>query len=190
MSKAELLLTNNQIIFTIEDLSLLWEIEDRSKLVEVIKYYIKTKRLFSIKRGVYSKKKEFSNLELAQKLIPFSYITFHTALSIHGINYQYYTDTYSSSTVSKTLNVKERKYIYKKLSKDIFFNKKGLIQEDNYLICSPERAICESLYFYPRIGFDNLNTITKDKLIDIGELFNNQRLKKRIIKLIKTHSIK
>ena len=187
MTKIESLLVSGKNLFSLQDLAVIWEVGESKKLKEQVKYYLRKGRLHQIKRGIYSLKKEYSDLDLAQKLIPLSYITFHTALSIQGINFQYYTEIHSSSLKSRRIKIGDKTFVYHKIPEQAFYNNLGLIKEPTYTIASPERAIVESLLFATRLGFDHLDNIDKDKLIEITKLYENKRLEARVKKLIKKY---
>ena len=72
----------------------------------IIKYYLRKGKLNRIYRGIYSLNKKYSQLELAQKLQPLSYVSLHTALSIHGINFQYYSSMEQFLTIILLLAIK------------------------------------------------------------------------------------
>ena len=45
MTKLEILHKSSQKIFTVNDLAVMWQVSERKKLWEVIKYYVRQKRL-------------------------------------------------------------------------------------------------------------------------------------------------
>lgn len=85
-----------------DDLAILWQISDRSRLWESIKYYMRTKRLYSIQRGVYALSEDYSPFEAAVKLFPPAYISFTTALAHHGVFFQYSSEVHDISLKSST----------------------------------------------------------------------------------------
>jgi predicted transcriptional regulator of viral defense system len=184
MTKYNLLLKSNKNVFTVDDLVLLWSSEDRRKALESVKGYIRAGKLFSVHKGVYSLDEEYSRFELAQKLYTPSYISYLTALAFHGIVFQYYEDIHLFAENSKNIEVGNEKYIFHKAKDRVLYNDKGIIQIDNYNIASPERAVCDSLYLNPNIGFDNLEQIDENKLTQISMIYENKLLIKRVSKLI------
>lgn len=187
MTKIESLLVSKKNLFSLQDLAVIWKVQESKKLKEQIKYYLRKGRLHQIKRGIYSLKKEYSDLDLAQKLIPLSYITFHTALSIQGINFQYYTEIHSSSLKSRRIKVDNKIFVYHKIPQQAFYNDLELLKKATYTIASPERAIVESLLFVSKMGFDHIDNIDKDKLIKIAKIYENKRLEARVKELIKQY---
>jgi len=185
MDKIEKLLVLHKNVFTTQDLSVIWGISEKTKLWEVIKYYLRKKKLYKIYRGIYSLDKKYLEFELAQKLKPFSYISLHTALSIHGINFQYYSSIHSVSMISKKYMVAGIEYSYHQIKDFIFYNKLGLIDKKTYILACKERAICDSLYIWPRMNMDHLEAVDEEKLYQIALIYKNKRLLNDIQRLIK-----
>lgn len=176
MDKIETLLLSNKNVFTIQDLSVIWGITEKTHVWELAKYYVRKHKLNRIYRGIYSIDKKYSQLELAQKLQPLSYISLHTALSIHGINFQYYATNYSISLISKKYLISSVEYSYHQVKDYIFFNKKGLIDKGTYMLANAERAICDTLYIWPSMHIDRIDSINKDLLLETAHLYKNKRL--------------
>lgn len=181
--KIEKLLSIKQKVFSIEDLATFWQEQDYDKIQELSRYYTNENRLFRVKSGLYSTSTHPDILEIAQKLQRPSYITFHTALSIHGINFQYYSDIHCFAGRKKAIQVLNQKIIYHQVKPEILFNPIGIISENNYNLASPERALCDSLYISPAISFDNLHNIDTKKLFAIAQIYSNKRLIKDLQKL-------
>jgi predicted transcriptional regulator of viral defense system len=185
MDKIEKLLLSGRKIFNTQDLSIIWNVSEKRKLLEVIKYYVRVGKLHRAYRGVYAINEDFSEFELAQKLVPLSYISLHSALSIHGINFQYYSTVYSVALISKHYTIGEQGFSYHQIKDFIFYNQTGLIRKETYTVADPERAVCDSLYFWPALYFDHLDNINKDKLVETAKIYRNKRLIKDVNTLIK-----
>ena len=185
MTRLEILQKTESNIFTTDDLAVLWEVSDRRDVIESVKDYIRRERMHSIKKGIYSLNKEYDINELAQKLISPSYISYFTALAAHGIIFQKYSEIHSFALYSKNFTVRDQKYIYHKMSERILYTQEGILNEKNYTIASPERAICDSLYLNKNIAFDNLRNIDIKKSGEISNIYQNKRLEVDIKKLIK-----
>jgi len=185
MDKIEKLLVSNKNLFTTQDLSVIWGISEKTKIWEIAKYYLRKNKLNRIYRGIYSINKQYSSLELAQKLQPLSYISLHTALSIHGINFQYYSSNYSIALISKKYSVLKVEYSYHQVKDFIFFNKLGLVDKGSYILADKERAICDTLYIWPSMNVDHIDNIDGNKLLETAQIYKNQRLINDIKLLIK-----
>jgi hypothetical protein len=121
--------------------------------------------------------------EIAQKLIPLSYISLSTALSLHGINFQYDPAIYSVSLMSRRYKLNDQVYVYHKIKELVFFDQAGLENKKTYTIASPERAVCDTLYFSASWSFDNLDKINKDKLLELSAIYRNRELEQRVKKI-------
>lgn len=185
MTRLEILQKTELNVFTTSDLMVLWNISDRRDAIESVKDYVRRERMFSIKKGVYSLVKEYDEKELAQKLISPSYISYYTALAMHGIIFQKYIEIHSFALYSKTILLYDKKFIYHKMNAKILHIQEGLLIEDCYTVASPERAICDSLYLNKNIAFDNLRNIDIEKLKKISVIYGNKRLETDIQNLVK-----
>ena len=185
MTRLEKLQKTNFNVFTTDDLVILWEVENRREAIESVKDYIRRGRMFSIKKGIYSLTKEYDTKELSQKLITPSYISYYTALGIHGIIFQKYSEIHSMASYSKTFDINNQKFIYHKTTPEVLHSQKGILIEANYTIANPERAICDSLYLNSNSAFDNLRNVDIEKLQQVAKIYKNKRLEKDIKGLIK-----
>ena len=185
MTKIEHLILSGKNIFSLQDLAVQWNIVEHRKLVELVKYYLRQKRILPIKKGLYSINKSYSDLELAQKIVPISYVSYHTALSFYGVNFQFYSEIHSCSLKSKTIQIGEKKLVYHKIPDQVFYSGVGLVQENNFTIANLERTICDSLLINKNIGFDHLDNINAEKLIEISKIYKNKRLENSLNKLTK-----
>lgn len=181
----EKLALSGKKVFTTEDLAVIWQIPERRRLIELIKYYLKKKRLIHIHKGVYAYGEDFTPLDIVQKLVPLSYISLYTTSQMHGLTFQYYKTIYAISLKSKKYKIGEDNYVYHRVKEPIFYNQSGLINNGRYIIADKERTITDCLYVFPRFAFDNLRGVNKEKLLSLVKLYSNKRLVKEVRKLIK-----
>lgn len=184
-TKPELLLSIPQNVFTVDDLAVLWRISDRSRLWELIKYYVRTGRLHKIQRGVYAKTDDYSPFEAAIKLFPPAYISFTTALAYHGVFFQYSSEVHCMATASKRLETANGQvFVYHQLKNNILLNQQGIQKTDGSWIASLERAICDTSYLVPSFPFEHLDNVDEGKLEEILSIYDNKALQKRIKRMI------
>lgn len=179
----EKLITSNKKVFTIDDLAVIWEISDRKRLTGRIKYYLKQKRLIHIYKGIYAYG-EYSALDIAQKLVPMSYLSLYTSSQMHGLTFQYHSAIFCISLKSKKYNIGGQAFEYHKVKESIFFNSMGLIENNGHTLANQERTICDLLYVFPHFAFDNLRGIDTNKLREISSIYGNKRLEKEVASLI------
>jgi predicted transcriptional regulator of viral defense system len=185
MNKILQLNKTNKEIFSTQDLAVIWEEQDKRKLYETIKYYLRTNQLQQITRGIYSieklDEKDTSLIfKISQKISPNSYISLYTALKYHGLIFQYYENIYSIGERNMEREVFNKKFIYKTMKDDIFRNEKGIISKNGYRIASKERALCDTLYLIPNVGIDNTESLDKKKVEEISRIYENKSLDKRL----------
>ena len=184
-TKAEMLLSAPQTVFTVDDLAVLWQMPDRSKLWESIKYYVHTGRLYSIQRGVYAISKEYSLFEAGVKLFSPAYVSFTTALAHHGMLFQYSSEIQLMAQASKQIELSTGQvFVYHQLKNEILFNQQGIEKTDNYWIADLERAICDTSYLVPNFAFEHLRNVDLQKLQLTAKIYNNKALEKRIEQVI------
>ena len=112
MTRLELLKNTNRNVFTTDDLMVLWNTNDRRKIIESVKDYVRRGRLFSPRRGIYTIKKEHDGFEMAQKLVSPSYIGYYSALAYYGIIFQHYNEIHCLGPYSKKITLEGQIYIY------------------------------------------------------------------------------
>jgi len=184
ITNIEKLAVSGKKVFTIEDLAILWQIPERRKLIERIKYYLREKRLMHIVKGVYAYGQEYTPLDIAQKLVPLSYISLYTTSQMHGLTFQSYNAIYTISLRSKTYAIGAQQYIYHKVKEVIFYSPLGLVSNGRYTMADKERTICDCLYVFPGFAFDNLSGIDADKVREIAKIYHNKRLEKEVARLL------
>ena len=182
------LLKSKKTVFSTEDLVLIWQISEPNYLKTKIYRLVKSNQLLRIKNGLYAIDKNYSQNELANKLIVPSYISLQTVLQMNGINFQYNSATYSVSRLSKEVLINNKSFIYKKIKDLVLLNSNGIIRKENYSIASPERAILDTLYIYGNYYFDNLSGIDWKECNKLVEIYNNKNLIKRLNKLRKLYA--
>ncbi len=190
MTKIEKLLIHSNNVYTTQDLAVIWEISDKTKLWNIIRHYLRVNKLTRIHKGIYAltpttSVKPYTSFELGQKLITPSYISFYTALAKHGIISQYYENIHLAALISKSLQIDNQTFVYHKIKNSVFYDPTGIKDQTTYQIADPERAICDSLYLFPNLAFDNLDSIDTQKLSQIATIYHNKRLIQSVKKLIK-----
>ena len=186
ITNIEKLALSGKKVFTTEDLAVFWQIPQRRRLIELIKYYVKERRLIRLFKGIYAYGEDYTPFDIAQKLVPLSYISLYTTSQMHGLTFQYYKTIYSISLKSKQYQLENQGYIYHLVKETIFYNQIGLTNNGRYTIADKERTITDCLYVFPNFAFDNLEGISKEKLLVLSKIYDNNMLEKRVKELIET----
>lgn len=167
-------------VFTFKEISLLLGETNLNLLKRRVNHYVKTERLFSPRKGIYAKDKNYNRLELATKIFTPSYISLETILLQEGVIFQYYKSIFVISYLSREIVCDKQKYVFKKLKNIVLNNTKGIKKKENCLIASKERAFLDTIYLYGDYFFDNLRTINWDLCFRLASVYDNKSLIKRL----------
>lgn len=174
------ILNSKNTVFTPDELALLWSESNRKNLYERLRYYKNSGKLIQIKKGFYAKDLSYNRFEFATKQYKPSYLSLNSVLTAEAIIFQYYETLYFCSYLSREIKVGDTNYRYKKISKDILLNPKGLIEGDFYFKASRERAFLDAIYLYKDYYFDNLNPIDWDICFDLVKIYMSKSTEKRL----------
>ena len=179
---------SNNTILTFKDISILWKSTSRDLIKRRVNYYVRTGKLYAIRRGVYAKDKNYNEYELASRIYTPSYISLETVLQLEGIVFQHYSSIYVASYLSREIKCDKKKIVYRKIKNEILMNPKGLLKKENYYIASRERAILDTLYLYKNYHFANLRKINSDKCFELLTIYGNKKLKQRLERYYKENA--
>ena len=172
--------SSKNTVFSIKDIALLWE-EPDAKLVKTrIHRYIKVGKLYSIRRGFYSKNKNYNKNELATKIYTPSYISFETVLGRAGVTFQSYGQIFVASYLTREITPDGQTYSYRKVKESVLTNNAGIEHKDNYSIAIPERAFLDVVYLNKNYHFDNLSVLDWNKVMEILPIYSNKRMEKEV----------
>ena len=178
------LMRSKKTVFTFKDLILLWGESDVNFVKKKIHRYVKSGKMNSIRKGIYSKDKNYDKYELATKIYTPSYISLETVLGAAGITFQFYGQIFVVSYTTKEIECDGQKYSYKKIKDTILTNQAGIESRENYNIASPERAFLDVIYLHKDYHFDNLSILNWEKVEEILPIFGGN---KRMAKLVKSY---
>jgi len=178
------ILRSPKTVFTFKDIVLLWG--DSGNRVRVrLNYYIKKGDLIHIRRGFYAKDRDYDKLELATRIFTPSYISFETILGEAGIIFQYYNSIFSASYLTRNITINDQRYSYRKIKDTTLTDKAGIDNRDQYSVASPERAFLDTVYINRDYHFDNLSSLSWDKVFKILPIYKNKIMLKKVEKLYK-----
>lgn len=185
MEKANILsiLRAKNTVFTLKEILLVSGETNPDLLKRRLNYYVKKGELYSIRKGIYAKDKNYDKLELATKIYTPAYISFETVLRQAGMIFQYYESIFVASYLTREISADNQTYRYKKIKNTILTNSLGIEIKDNYSIASPERAFLDILYLNKNYYFDNPGPLNWDKVFELLLIYDNKRMEK-IVKQI------
>ncbi|OGF51580.1 MAG: hypothetical protein A2044_07520 [Candidatus Firestonebacteria bacterium GWA2_43_8] len=187
MQKNEMnyILRNNSTVFTVRELETAFGAEKPGLLKRRLNYHVKNEDLYSPRRGVYAKDKEYDAFELAAKLYTPSYISFETVLSKEGVIFQRYPGIFLASYLRRSLVVDGREFNYRKLADKILFNPSGVENNRSYSVAIKERAFLDMLYLGNNYYFDNMQGLDRNKLKELSVLYQDVKLEKRLTEILR-----
>lgn len=177
-----ILMRSRKTVFTFKDLILLWGENDVNFVKKKIYRYVKAGRMNSIRKGIYSKDKNYDKYELATRIYTPAYISLETVLGAAGITFQFHGQIFIMSYKTKEIGCDGQKYSFKKLKDTILTNQAGIESRENYNIASPERAFLDIIYLYRNYHFDNLSVLNWDRVYEILPIYGGN---KRMVKTVK-----
>ncbi len=170
-------------VWSIEDLAIFWRSSNRDLVKAAANYYVRTGKIVSLQRGLYALLRDYNIYELAVKIFTPAYISFETVLRNEGVIFQHYDKIFAASLESRNRVVDDKKIVFRKIKKEVIYNKSGLIDKKFYMIASKERALLDLMYLRSRVYFDNLRSIDWEKVFDLVKIYKNQNLEVRVKKL-------
>lgn len=167
-------------VFTAKDIALLFGETDLNIIKSRLNYYVRTKKLIPLRRGIYAKNENYDKFELATKIYTPSYISLETVLRQEGILFQYYEAIFVVSYLSREIVCDAQKYIFRKIKSEILTNLAGMEKKENYFIATKERAFLDTLYLYKSYHFDNLKPLNWELCFKILSVYENKRMLKTV----------
>jgi hypothetical protein len=177
------LLRSDKTVFSFSDIILSWKEMDTSSAIARVSYYVKNSQLIRLRRGLYAKDNDYNKYELATKICIPSYVSFETVLRNAGAIFQWYDSIFIASYKTKEIEIDKQKYCFKTIKPEILTNSLGIINEGNYHIASPERALLDILYLNQDYYFDSLSVFDWEKVHEILPIYNNKRMVKKVEEL-------
>ena len=174
------ILRSNKTIFSFKDIVLLWRAPGTNAARVRLNYYVKNGDLYRIRKGFYAKDKNYNKLELATRIFTPSYVSLETVLGQAGMTFQYYSQIFAISYLTREIACDGQAYSFRKIKDIILTNKAGLENMGEYLMASKERAFLDTIYIQKNYYFDNLSPLDWNKVFEILPIYNNKRMAKKV----------
>src|SRR3989344_3511398 len=123
---SDVLLRSSRTIFSTKDVALLWGEERKDTISARLNKYVKSGKLIRVRRGLYAKDKNYDKFELATRIYTPSYISFETVLTRAGINFQYYSNIFVASYVSREVEIDGQKFTFVRMKSYVLSNTDGI----------------------------------------------------------------
>ncbi|MBU1368331.1 MAG: hypothetical protein KJ754_09205 [Bacteroidetes bacterium] len=178
------LFQDRRSVYRLIDLAMLTGETDREKLGKKLHYYVNKGILQNPHKGIYTKV-QFSPKELACRIYAPAYISLEYVLQNSGIIFQYSEVFTLVSYLSRTLEIDDFQFKFRKIKNEILIQPQGINRLENGVnVASAERAFCDMLYLKPDFYFDNIQVLNYEYLIKIAAIYNSATLNKRVKKII------
>ena len=167
-------------VFRLTDIALMLGEKNFESLNKKLNYYVRTGKLLNPRKGLYAKP-NYSSEELACILYTPSYISLEYVLQKSGVIFQFDSRITTISYLSRTIEVEDKTFMYRKIKGEIMANTKGISRQiDQVNIASGERAFLDLLYLNKAYYFDNLNPLNKAKVYDLLPIYMSKALTDRV----------
>ena len=170
-------------VFRLRDIALMVGEKDFESLNKKLNYYVRTGKLLNPRKGIYAKP-EYSSEELACHLYTPSYISLEYVLQKVGVIFQFDSRITTISYLSRSIDIEDKTYSYRKIKGEIIANTRGISRQINQVnIATGERAFLDLLYLNKNYYFDNLNPLNKTKVNELLPVYMSKALTDRVKKL-------
>ncbi|MBU1327504.1 hypothetical protein KKB64_02735 [Patescibacteria group bacterium] len=183
------ILRSQKTVFTLKDIALLWQDADTDAARVRLNYYVRKGDLFRLRRGLYAKSKTYEKLELATRIFTPSYVSFETVLAKEGLIFQYQTQITVVSYLTRTLDIDNQLYSYKKMKDTILTNSTGVVHANETSVATKERAFLDILYTNRDYHFDNTRSLDWDIVLALVPMYDNKRMAKKVKQFYDTRHI-
>jgi len=178
------ILRSSKTVLTLKDIALLWQDSETDAARVRLNYYVKKGDLYRVRRGIYTKSKEYNKLELATRIFTPAYVSFETVLAKEGLTFQYQTQITVASYLTRNINIDGQLYSYKKIKDAVLTNSMGIDHTDETSIATKERAFLDTLYSNIDYHFDNLRSLDWNNVFAILPIYDNKRMTKKVNQLL------
>jgi len=183
----DVLLRSPKTVFSVKDVALFWGEEAKNAVRVRLNNYVKTKKLIRVYKGIYAKDKNYNRFELATRIYTPSYISFETVLTRTGINFQFYSNVFVASYVTRDIEAGDQKISFVRMKDYVLSNTAGIEHPDDIAMATKERAFLDRIYVSKDYYFDNLNGLDWNKVFEILPIYNNKRMGKKVNTYFKSY---
>lgn len=177
----KVLIQISQTVFSFKELMLIFKTDNAAQLKSRLYYHVSCGDLYAIRRGLYAKNKDYDRLELATKIFTPAYISFETVLAKAGIIFQYSSQIYVASYLSREIVCDGTTYVFRTMKPTILVNTAGIDNNKQYSIATHERAFLDIVYRHKNYHFDNLEPLDWNKIYQLLPLYgDNKSMQKRV----------
>ena len=184
MSSQEILITemlnSSRTVFTTQSAAMISVGKNREAVVAQLNRYVRRGLLLNPRKGIYAKR-SYKVEELACSLYHPSYISLEFVLQRAGVVFQYDDSITSISYLSRTVEIDERIYSFRKIDPRLWGGLDGILMQDNVSIATPERAFLDMVYLSAgNCYFDNLRPLNRRLIRQLLPHYQSHKLTERV----------
>ena len=180
----EVILSSRRSVFNVQSLMMFAECNDCRKLTKSIHYYVKEGKILNPRRGIYAKT-TYDEKEMACSIYRPAYISLEYVLQRTGIVFQYDDTITCVSYLNRAAEIDNKTYQFRIIKPELWIGMDGIVQQDNILIASPERAFLDFVYLSAgNCYFDNLHPLNKAKVKRLLPNYRSKVLTQRVTNLL------
>ena len=187
-SKTDIILaiySDNRTVFRLKDVAMITGETRFQSLNKKLNYYVKSGKLQNPRKGIYAKP-NYNPEEMACTVYTPSYISLEYVLQKAGVVFQYDSRITAIGNMSRTIEIENQIYIFRKIKSSILVETTGILQKENSVhIAIPERAFLDLIYLNPDSYFDNLNPLNKETILKLLPKYQSKTMNERMLKLFK-----
>ena len=117
---------------------------------------------------------------MATRIYTPSYVSFETVLTRTGINFQYYSNIFVASYVTREIEADGQKISFVKMKDYVLSNTIGIEHTNDVATATKERAFLDRIYVSKDYHFDHLDVLDWDKAFEILPIYRNKRMDKKV----------
>lgn len=170
-------------VFTLTDIAMLTNESNFNSLNGKLNYYVRNGKMLHPRKGIYAKP-GYEPEELACVLYTPSYISLEYVLAKYGVIFQYDERITGVSYLSRSIQIDEKTFSYRKIKGEILIVTQGINQTGNVNMATPERAFLDMLYLNKEYYFDNLNPLNIELIRKLLPVYNSKTLTASVQKFV------
>lgn len=175
---------DKRTVFSFQEIAMIAGEPDAARLKQRINYYVRTNKLFNLRRGIYAKDK-YSPEELACKIYTPSYISLEYVLQKAGAVFQYNPAITVVSYLSRKLKVDNHLIQYRKMKENLLYNSAGITMNDRGVsMATPERALLDKIYLDQECHVDVTSALNKDEITKLFSVYHSVRIEKSALNIL------
>ena len=146
--------------------------------------YVRQGLLQNPRKGIYAKR-SYRPEELACSMYHPSYVSLEFVLQRAGVVFQYDDSITSVSYLSRTVEIDEHLYSFRKIDPLLWGGMDGILIQDNVCMATPERAFLDMVYLSAgNCYFDNLRPLNRSLIRKLLPHYQSQKLTERITHIL------